>query len=142
MMDWANVFLTLTHLAAIPVFLQFPKVDSITRRVVLVAILASILQHLSDTKHGQKGIWPWNLNASMWLKIDRTTATFTVIYYLWKFWTVLDLQTVLLGCLGIVFLRLSELLGQYGYKPEFVIVHTWWHCIAFYCMYWCMNRQA
>ena len=101
-------------------------------------MLASILYHLSETKHNLPGIYPFNNYTFYLLQLDRIFAVISFLLIMNK----LNFHIFILGIIGFLFLFLSEqdtILNKIGFNIElnvwiFTITHCLWHIIAFYCL--------
>lgn len=99
--------------------------------VALFMILASVLMHLSETKHRLPGIYPWNQYTWYFLQFDRVMALlcsgYVLSYLLWRpyatHWTI--------GLAGLACNVVSELVHDSWY----VITHCVWHACAYYLLY-------
>jgi hypothetical protein len=54
-------------------------------------VIASTLMHLSETKHGLPGIYPFNIYSNEFLWYDRIMAYSVVLFGLWNYQLVIEL---------------------------------------------------
>jgi hypothetical protein len=145
-----NIFVALTNLVGCT---YIKKHTPMSKTIfILFPMIASVVYHLAETKHGLEGIYPLNQYADQLLIVDRIGAFFAGLFVL----VVLVVLTVLkkkrhyqfffesilmLGFIAIVCLGMSEIdvgfkiLGIYdGFvinKWQFLFFHSLWHLLAF-----------
>lgn len=90
--------------------------------IILSAMIASFLMHISETKHNLPGVWLVQYsNQLLW--IDRLTAVSTGLYIL----PYLTKSTFITGVIGLTCNVISEHVSGY----LFVLFHVIWHILAF-----------
>jgi hypothetical protein len=132
---FVNLFVAATNLVVIVLVrsLKSPADQS----VMIIAAIASILMHLSETKHHLPGIFPFNKFSWFFLQLDRCTAYFSAIYFLRLLISLEGIivsfhQMVALAVMGLISLFVSERIDQGPYV--FMISHGIWHVCAFMLM--------
>jgi hypothetical protein len=115
--------------------------------VLLYAISASFIYHLSETKHGLPGIYPLNRYSNEFLNLDRFGAFFAIFTAI----TCGRITPTVLnyGLVGIITLAISErdiIAEIYGYTVsvsylDFAISHCLWHALAYYCYWLCFYSK-
>jgi hypothetical protein len=107
--------------------------------VLLFAMSASFIYHLSETKHGLPGITPLNQYADKLLMLDRfgvmiaifTAAAFGQI-------SRVVIESSLVGLAALAFSE-RDVIGDFigypmpVYNMEFLFFHCVWHIIAYRC---------
>lgn len=133
-----NFILALSNIVG---FADFHELHLLQKIHVLIIISASTLMHLSETKHGLPGIYPFNQYSQLFLDIDRVVAIASFIYFLQIFICKysegsINNGDILLISTGFLCLTISEL----NITPQilFIILHTIWHFIAYSFMYYLM----
>ena len=53
--------------------------------IIIPPVICSFLMHISETKHGLKGIYPFNLYSNLFLNLDRVIAYLSFFYVLYQF---------------------------------------------------------
>lgn len=116
------------------------------RWFIYLPMLASVLYHLAEVKHGLPGVYPLNLYAGPLLWVDRLFAAISaciVGYALWYQPKIGTLTFWIVGIVGLVCLALSErdttyrmLFNKtiYVSEGEYLFTHSTWHICAFYCL--------
>lgn len=102
--------------------------------LVTSVIIASILMHLSETKHKLPGIEPYNKYSWHFLQMDRLMAV-VASAYCWNLflnWNVAVPWHLLL--IGLVFMALSELV-EIDYM-WFALNHCLWHFFAYTTLFY------
>lgn len=121
-----------------------------THKFMIFPILASILYHLAETKHGLSGIAPFNEFTFILLQLDRFYAlisAFIVGYVIFNKYDQLPGMFWYDLVIGLIDLTLSEkdticsnLVNRdwklnavlfHVSKIEFVIIHSLWHILAY-----------
>ena len=97
-------------------------------------VLASILMHLSEKKHGLNGIYPFNDFSYQFLWFDRIMAYWCILRVIIK---INNCPIDQIGChliLGLFGLSLNLLSEKFPYKYiiPYAIMHCIWHLIAYY----------
>lgn len=108
------------------------------RLYCFLVTLASILMHLSETKHGLSGIPPFRAWTTELLMIDRVLAVSAMLYgcYL-AYWypEIVTIQTTALLFVGLIGLVLSE---RVFVGPDTILLslccHAIWHLAAYRTM--------
>jgi uncharacterized membrane protein len=115
-------------------------------------MIVSIIYHLAETKHKLIGLYPINLYANYLLNIDRIFAILSLLwclyfYYLYR--QIIKNKVIIIAIVGIISLVYSErdiiyenIIHQVPNNKsyffvnyyDFLVFHTCWHIIAFYCL--------
>jgi hypothetical protein len=96
-------------------------------------IIASILMHLSETKHGLIGIHPFNKYSRIFLWFDRIMAyicSLHVLYIMYYKWNSLTNDFILWGLFGLLMQMVSEIIVTNQELP-LIITHCIWHYVAY-----------
>lgn len=106
--------------------------------VALCVMLATVLMHLSETKHGFRPLTPWLGRWSRgFLNLDRAAAFLGFFYGLWRLWPVdmyLDDNKALI--VRLLFAALFSAMGEQTSEiPPYGVCHFVWHAIVFHAMY-------
>lgn len=102
-------------------------------------VTASVLMHLSETKHGLPGIYPFNIYSNSFLLLDRLMAYTPIIYLGYQLLTrenpqpIYDLILSPVAIVGAISVLMSE--GLHLGKPFFAITHSIWHICAYHLCY-------
>lgn len=106
--------------------------------IILMAMIASILYHLAETKHNLPGIYPFNLYTQTLLNIDRL---FAVVAGLWAIYNVKDNVDIIIYnywksiIFSFICLFISEG-DRFAFyptnKPLYIVTHCIWHALAYY----------
>lgn len=117
--------------------LFFRRVDPVTDAVVSLTIVASILMHLSDQKHGLPGIPPFNgysRHLLWWDRIMAYMSTLLVVGRLYGRWRMTPTpilgEIVATGSAGLVLMFVSEVVITDQWVP-FTVTHCAWHLLAY-----------
>lgn len=97
--------------------------------LVTMTIAASFLMHISETKHGLPGVYPFNQWSWYFLQFDRVMAIASGGYVLYK----TGIMQLPMATIGFVILALSERVER-GHA-WFAVTHILWHACAFYMLY-------
>ena len=141
---WAHTFLAATHVFAIPLLrtavgMAMGAAPTAARGIVasivtIASVTASVLMHLSETKHGLDPGPRWRSLSGVLLDIDRAAAVTTALCFAW--WWVTSprrgWEPLLWLGLGLVCSWVGE---QTTRVPLYVSVHTVWHAYAFHAMH-------
>lgn len=97
-------------------------------------IITSMLMHLSETKHGLKGIYPFSLYSELFLNLDRAVAyasVATLSYYTVskRLWTPKITFLAVIGCTSNV---LSETYFKNNLKIFCFLHGGMWHPVAYW----------
>jgi len=101
--------------------------------LVASACLASVFMHLTETKHGLKGLFLKEYS-NMFLNIDRVLAIMTGLYGLWLFYNnprknIYQLAFPLIGAI-------SSFVGEQTTNlPLYTFTHCIWHALAYYSLH-------
>jgi hypothetical protein len=115
--------------------------------MVSLAILASVLMHLSERKHELPGIYPFNKYSSFFLWFDRIMAYLSamivarILFIRWNLWYTSFLMIYI--CIGLISMGLSELM--FTLKEDhslFAMTHSLWHLIAFSSFYFAIQLET
>jgi hypothetical protein len=104
------------------------QANSMKYALIVCAMCASFVFHLSETKHQLPGLpilrnYTWHF-----LQVDRFFAILAALYVFANF------ISWYLGIIGFVLLGISEFFSE-GKKWRFTITHSLWHVCAFICLY-------
>jgi len=135
-----NLFVTATNLYSLRAIISahnntyYLECGSLT-----CAGLASIIYHLSETKHGMNSVC-LKKYSNITLKFDRFFAVFSMCIFLWKYKQRINKQIIYIGSVGLIALGLSESqhiisLPLRVEKILYLITHPIWHICAFHCAY-------
>lgn len=105
--------------------------------LMTAVVVASVLMHLSETKHGLPGL-VWARHSWLFLQIDRATALLAGGYGLWLFLKRPSHGVAVAAAVGLAFMALSE----HGTTSQgwFALWHSLWHTIA-YGLLWYLIRN-
>lgn len=136
---WINLIVALSN-----IFGVIPALYMLNKQLWISILffnmtLASVLMHLSETKHGLPGIYPFNKYSGFFLNLDRVMAIgsalimiFLVVYY--EVYNVCIFGYVMVGVLlGWYSERVCES------KIMFMVSHGLWHMIAFTSSYYVLS---
>lgn len=104
--------------------------------LMLITVLASILMHVTERKHGLPGLC-WRQHSYLFLWLDRIMAVVTGAYgtYLYLFMLTPSMNILCCALLGFVFMTISE----HGPNRYFMLTHCIWHILAYYSLYMLYN---
>jgi uncharacterized membrane protein len=125
-----NLFLAITNLIALPTIIHTQHY--LNKVIVIFAMVASILMHLSEKKHNLSGIHPFNRFAWLFLQIDRVVALISGLYVLYMV-PAFTPKLLAIGIAGLSCMAISEHIAKE--INWFVFWHTCWHICAFCAMY-------
>jgi hypothetical protein len=104
--------------------------------LLLASITASVLMHMSETKHGLNGVLvggrPFVQHSQEFLWFDRAAALMLavlVVTGVWRGWYRLDVQLLAASAIGILALFASENLTRT--PVQFMLAHSLWHITAY-----------
>ena len=139
---YINIIVALTNIAAIPAIIY--SKDALTQAILIGAMIASFLMHISETKHTLPGIYPFNVYANTFLWCDRIMAVITVSYLLIVLYSSAPIdeiyEIVSLAIEAHVWLVLSESFVARNNVTVFAITHSLWHIEAFRIAYHVVTR--
>jgi hypothetical protein len=126
-----NLIVTLSNLyGLVPIYYS----TGYYRLWISVIVSASVLMHLSETKHQLPGIYPFNQFSKQFLWFDRIMAYTPVIYvgYMYIVNNVNLFEHLFnpIFIIGSICLLLSE--GIKGNKYFFATTHSIWHVCAYH----------
>ena len=75
---WFNFMVTLSNVWGL--LLSLDCDDLVPRLLFQSVAIASVLMHLSETKHKLPGIWPFNQWSGLFLNVDRAMSLVVVLY--------------------------------------------------------------
>jgi hypothetical protein len=104
-----NLINTATNLFGLIPLLD-PSLKFRQKCLILSAVIASILMHLSETKHGLKGIYPFSIYSTFFLNLDRAAALMSgsVLLYCVSYKNLWNYNLVGTAALGLFTNFLSE----------------------------------
>jgi hypothetical protein len=100
------------------------------------AMYASIIYHLSETKHNMNSLILTN-NTSVTLNIDRLFAFCSMALILFNLKNKLNKKMLIIGTIGLISMMISEsqhviTLPMFIEKPLYLVTHSIWHICAFH----------
>lgn len=138
------------------------KYNCLDNTYIYFPMLASILYHLSETKHNLPGIYPFNLYTHQLLQLDRVFAVLSfikcalTIYHNPEIIMINNYHLLILSIIAFICLMYSERDIIYTnvqyicnknktknknnnllfkvHKMEFAITHCIWHVLAYYLL--------
>jgi hypothetical protein len=135
---WVNLLVAASNIAALPAL--FAARTMVEWTVACAAMMASILMHLSERKHGLPGIPPFRYAAQAFLQLDRAIAYITAAYLAWaELQHGLSFATVMLTVNGLIWMFVSECMDIS--IAQFAAAHALWHLNAFAIMYRIFTRS-
>lgn len=147
-----NIFVALTNLIG---YTYIKKHTPISKTIfILFPMIASVVYHLAETKHGLEGIYPLNHYADQLLVVDRIGAFFAglIVFTVLKnkgYHSEFFKRTLTLGFIALICLGMSEI--DVGFKIlriydgfvinkwQFLIFHSLWHLLAFMILGNCIS---
>jgi len=132
-LKWVNIIVTSSNICGmIPLMISFQKGNMFEVVLIGVTILASVLMHLSETKHKLPGLY-FQTYCNEFLWFDRIMAVLSSLYI---FYNLVNFHASLLTSwfvtkviIGLSFNFLSE--RVFTGPIIFMILHSGWHCLAF-----------
>lgn len=133
----SNFIVTISNIfGLLPIYKSFNNLprSSLELFLIIIAVIASILMHISETKHNLPGIYLSKYSNYM-LYFDRITAYLLVFYMIYKLihnsliitgLLILKIITGLLCAIG------SEITNN---EQEYVFLHCIWHFFAYKIIY-------
>ncbi len=120
-----NIWLAATNVSVVTTIVH--SRDEFHTAMAISAAIASTLMHLSETKHGLPGIFPFNQYSMWFLNIDRCMALLASMFLIYYHWHNVTLWTY--GVIGLICMALSE----YRHTPLwlFCYLHTAWHLLVY-----------
>jgi hypothetical protein len=128
---YVNLFMAASNLPGLLILYQPMRIEY--KALSVCTIISSFLMHISETKHGLVGIYPFNKYSWHFLQLDRIFAIFSVIVVLcilYERWNKTSTKLILFGCVGLFLNMLSENLFRDNITG-FVVTHSLWHWIAY-----------
>lgn len=144
-----NLFVTVTNLYGLrAINLAFKQNQFLEASVLSCACIASIVYHLSETKHGMNSLCLKN-KTNITLNIDRFFALMSVAVFGLKYYNMIqnnDQQIIKYGVIGLTTLILSESqhiisLPRRIEKSLYLITHPIWHITAFHVAYLLLTKK-
>jgi hypothetical protein len=127
-----NVLVSLSNLVALPFVTYLNSVGD--RSLMLFAMCCSIMMHLSETKHGLPGIYPFNLLSFWFLQLDRAMCFLVIIVLCFRSSLyIVDRCMIVEAIFGLTCMFLSEKVVRSQWT--FAAFHVMWHYVAFHLMY-------
>lgn len=140
---FANVIVSLSNIIGFYCIIIY-KLNGLKKLLVVMPVFASIIYHLSETKHNLPGIYPLNKYSNILLNIDRFFAVISFIvtlYNIIKLPLYKQIKYLTIGIMALLCLIISErdviyknlniysdfTINQY----EFILFHSIWHFMAF-----------
>lgn len=140
---FANIIMCCSHIFVLPALIStINKRDVGEFGLLLLTSTASFLMHLSETKHGLRGIPPFNRYSHMFLNLDRFFAIISTVFVFFKLYPYLQTHPwiLLTGLCGVTLNFISENVCKNNI-PGFIIAHLLWHLIAFSMLYVSVNTH-
>lgn len=138
---WENLFVTLSNLYSLrAIYAGFKQKKYLAVTVLSCTTLASIIYHLSETKHGINSAWLKDYSA-LTLNIDRFFALCSTGLLLRQYKNKMKTKNVIFyGSLGLLAMMLSECQHVISLplpleKNLYLITHPIWHICAFHVAY-------
>src|SRR5437868_9552490 len=136
-----NLFVTATNLYALrAIKLAFEQQKYLECGVLSCATIASIVYHLSETKHSMKSLCFKN-STRITLNMDRFFAFASVLVFLFKYNKMIkNKEIIFYGITSLVAQMLSESQHLISFSPStektlYLITHPIWHIGAFHIAY-------
>lgn len=132
--QFINFFVTSSNMyGLVPIYYAS---NNIYRTWISGIVLSSSLMHISETKHGLPGVYPFNKYSKQFLWLDRFMAYTPMMYvgYLMLYKKEFMLLMMLLNkymIIGTTCLLISERVGT-KHKYLFAILHSIWHICAYH----------
>jgi len=130
--EYVNLFVSATNLIGLFTFIQVYLLSD--KSIVLLAMIASTLMHLSEQKHNLPGIFPFNKYTWYFLQFDRFVSYALSIYVFYRWTFSRNLFSLTVGLFGICCNIISERSYVHNWV-WFTIWHSVWHFCAFFTMY-------
>jgi hypothetical protein len=142
-----NLFVTATNLYSLVAIRAAINNGKICDALIIgSAALASIIYHLSETKHNMRSLC-FQSHTATTLNVDRTLAIVNVLYFACKYGRQMFTREILsIGALGFLAMLVSESqhvvkLPMKIEKPLYMITHPIWHLCAFHVAYLLVKRD-
>jgi hypothetical protein len=135
-----NYIVCLSNLyALLPIVHSINNGTNIGTLLTINAMIASMLMHISETKHGLVGVAPFNRLSTLFLNYDRVSANLLFVYIVYitvNNGNIVSLLTTIspYSYLGVTCLFLSEKVLTHNVY-FFAVTHVLWHIFAFHCQY-------
>lgn len=128
-----NLLVTLSNLAGLlPIYAALKKEDLFGLIIMTVTVMASIMMHLSETKHSLPGLL-FVSHSDLFLNIDRITAILASLYGVYLFFKNQKVSVLMLTSTGLIFMFISENMCKSKYS--FAFFHSIWHILAYISLY-------
>lgn len=140
---YVNIIVALSNIVGFYYIINY-DLNNFKKIAIIMPLCASIIYHLSETKHNLPGIFPLNKHSNILLNIDRFFAIISFIIALCNIIKLSPLNKkkyLIFGIIGLLCLSISE--RDIIYKNlniysnftvniyEFLFFHSIWHFIAF-----------
>lgn len=104
--------------------------SGLAQKILLMSVVTSILMHLSETKHGLPGIFPFNKMSKLFLWLDRIAA-YLALFFSLTYMMKLNIEIVCVLLLALLSIVTSECIisDQWGL---YFIAHSIWHILIYY----------
>lgn len=117
-----------------PIYRAVSKNNHVGLLLSIAVLLASILQHLSETKHSLPGVL-FSQYATTLLNVDRAVAVTAALYGILRLYSHPELLSKLFIFKAITGLLCSFVGENVLTSPEWhLILHPAWHYLAFACL--------
>ncbi len=126
-----NLIVTLSNIFGVSALCRSYNKSKLEFGIILSSIIGSILQHLSDLKHGQQGLLFLQYSKQL-LWLDRSTAILAASYFSIKMYKnnlLFTKQTLIKAFVGLTFMAVSENINL-GLNV-FALTHSVWHFFAY-----------
>jgi len=151
-----NYLVTWSNIYAIPLLLYVtisPIINWQLFTLAWLAVLASVLMHLSETKHGLPGVYPFNKFSNEFLWFDRIMAITSSVYLaniLYNNWFYVSKFYIIYPIVGLMFNGVSELADKGSLsspnsgkrKYVFAITHSIWHYFAYTFFFYVISNEC
>jgi len=135
-----NLLMTLTNLYALrAIYTAYNNKYYFASIIITLTCLASIVYHLSETKHGMNSLCLTKYS-DITLNIDRFLATIVGWTILWNFRHKINIELFVYDIISLIAQGLSESqhvihLPLKTEKILYLNTHPVWHFCAFHCAY-------
>jgi hypothetical protein len=132
-----NLIVALSNVAGLPLlYLDF---NWFYTPVFGLMIVASVLMHLSEQKHGLTGIYPFSKYSNLFLWFDRIMAWILTIVTVHLAYTKYENSYfvhfyIYFGIFGLIVMTISEMILTDEWFL-FTIFHSLWHMVAYATLY-------
>jgi hypothetical protein len=128
----SNILVSATNLfGIIPICIALENENYICAVIAFCAMFASIIYHMSETRHGLPGIF-LKKHSEKLLLIDRIFAVIAMIYGLYLLYMNKNIYLPVIILKIIIAISAGCLSEIFGKDPVlYTMFHSIWHCIVF-----------